>query len=246
MPTASASRWTASRATRSWRCAWTPRRWRWRPRAGTRAQTAPFLGEARTIGAKLIARPGSLEARFRMRTEDEVDPEDLPLAEGSASPSVVERPEEAGHRGARPGAAAAVPAGRGGRAGNAALRGTGGHRVHARLRQAAARRRRRSASSPGAGYALRAEVRDPAAMKRTLANIARQAADAARRLQGDVISITPPRDGGGVYLLDRIGADCRLRPVRGHAGVRQQPSPGAWRWRERRRARSRAPGARWW
>ncbi len=93
---ASARRWMASRATRSWRCAWTPRRWRWRLPRGTRAQTAPFLGEARTIGAKLIARPGSLEARFRMRTEDEVDPRDLPLAEGSASPSVVERPEEVG------------------------------------------------------------------------------------------------------------------------------------------------------
>ena len=60
---------------------------------------------------------------------------------------------------------------------------------------------------PGRGYAVRAEVRDPAAMRRTLANIARKAADAARRLQGDVISITPPRDGGGVYRLDRIGSD---------------------------------------
>jgi len=46
-------------------------------------------------------------------------------------------------------------------------------------------------------------------MRRTLATLARRAPDAARELGGgaQTISITPPRGGKGLYLLDRIGLD---------------------------------------
>ena len=173
---------------------------------GTRALTAPFLGEARTVGAKLIARSGSLEARFRMRTEEKVDPRDLPLAEGSASPTVVERPEEVGIAVRDPAQLLRFLRGAGAGLGTPRFE----ERVGIEFTRDFVKQLRGDAALsfvPGRGYAVRAEVRDPAAMRRTLANIARKAADAARRLQGDVISITPPRDGGGVYRLDRIGSD---------------------------------------
>ena len=173
---------------------------------GPRAQALPFFAEARTLGAKLSVRSGSLQARFRMRTEDSVDSADLPLAKGSASPPAVVRPGELGLGVRDPGQLLRFLR----RAGA----GLGSPRFEERVgieftRDFVKQLRGDAAVSfvPGGGYALRAEVRDPAAMKRTLATIARRAPDAARGLERDVISITPPRHGGGVYLLARIGDD---------------------------------------
>ncbi len=207
---------------------------------GTRAQTGPFLGEVRTIGAKLIVRSNALEARFRMRTEDEVDPQDLPLAEGSASPSVVERPEEVGIAVRDPAQLLRFLRGAGAGLGTPRFE----ERVGIEFTRDFVKQLRGDAALsfvPGRGYAFRAQVRNPAAMRRTLANIARKAADAARRLQGDVISITPPRDGGGVYLLDRIGSDAAF----GLFGDTLVFANSARRARAMARARGRkVPGAR--
>ncbi len=174
--------------------------------AGLRAQATPFLAQARTLGAKLTVRPRSLAARFRMRTEDSVDPADLPLAEGGASPPVVARRGEMGIGVRDPGQLLRFLRRVGAGFGSERFERSVGIEF---TRDFVKQLRGHAAVSlaPGGGYAVRAEVRDPAAMRRKLATIARRAADAARKLQGDVISITPPRHGGGVYLLDRIGDD---------------------------------------
>jgi hypothetical protein len=173
---------------------------------GARAQSAPFLSEAKTLGVKLFARDGSLEARFRMTTQRPVDPRDLPLAEGPASPPAVVREGELGVGVRDPAQLLRFLRGGG--------LGIGSGKVEERIgiqftRDFVKQVRGDAALSfvPGRGWALRAQVRDPKAMKRTLDRITRRAADAARTYQNDVISITPPRDAGGVYLLDRIGDD---------------------------------------
>lgn len=174
--------------------------------AGPRVQSVPFFADARTIGAKLTVRPDAVDVRLRMRTEDSVDARELPLAEGSAAPPVAVLPGEVGVGLRDPGQLLRFL-----RQGGAGL---GTPRFEDKVaieftRDFVKQLRGEAAVSiaPRGAYALRAEVRDPAAMRRTLAGIARRAADAARNLQGDVISITPPRDAGGVYRLDRIGSD---------------------------------------
>ena len=173
---------------------------------GARAQNSPFLSEAKTLGLKLFARVGSLEARFRMTTRGQIDPRDLPLAEGPDSPPAVVREGELGV-GVRDPAQLLRFLRSGGL-------GIGSAQVEERIgieftRDFVKQVRGDAALSfvPGGGWALRAQVRDPKKMKATLDRITRRAADAARTYQNDVISITPPRDAGGVYLLDRIGDD---------------------------------------
>ena len=158
------------------------------------------------MAAKLSARSGALEARFRMATEEPVDPADLPLAEGNASPPVVQRRGELGVGVRDPRQLLRFLRSAGAGLGTSRFE----ERVGIEFARDFIKQVRGDAAvsiAPGSGYAVRAQVRDPAAMKRTLAGIERRAADAARNLQGDVISITPPRDAGGVYLLDRIGND---------------------------------------
>jgi hypothetical protein len=173
---------------------------------GARAQAAPFLSQAKTLGVKLFARSGSLEARFRMTTAEPVDRRDLPLAEGPESPPAVVREGELGIGVRDPAQLLRFLRGAG--------LGIGSSQVEERVgieftRDFVKQVRGNAALSfvPGGGWALRAQVRDPKAMKRTLDRITRRAADAARTYQNDVISITPPRDAGGVYLLDRVGDD---------------------------------------
>ncbi len=173
---------------------------------GAGAQNAPFLSQAKTLGVKLFARSGALEARFRMTTAEPVDRRDLPLAEGPDSPPAVVREGEVGVGVRDPAQLLRFLRGGG--------LGIGSSKVEERVgieftRDFVKQVRGNAALSfvPGRGWALRAQVRDPKAMKRTLDRITRRAADAARTYQNDVISITPPRDAGGVYLLDRIGDD---------------------------------------
>jgi hypothetical protein len=173
---------------------------------GARAQATPFLSEARTLGAKLFAHPGAVEARFRMHTDDDVDKRDLPLAERSASPPAVVRKGELGLGVRDPAQLLRFLRSAGLGIGNAQVE----ERVGIRFTRDFIKQMRGDAALslvPGGGWALRAEVRDPKAMKKTLDRITRRAADAARKYQSDVISITPPRDAGGVYLFDRIGND---------------------------------------
>jgi len=49
----------------------------------------PWVKSLRTLGATLSARPDRLEGRFRLRSERDLDPEDLPLAQGAGSPPVT-------------------------------------------------------------------------------------------------------------------------------------------------------------
>ncbi len=173
---------------------------------GPRAQGTPFLSEARTLAAKLTVHSGSLEARFRMRTKDSVDAADLPLAEGSASPPAVVRKGEVGIGIRDPGQTLRFLRSAGAGFGTSQFE----ERVGIEFTRDFVKQLRGDAAVsfvPGGTWAMRAQVRDPVAMKRTLDNITRRAADAARKYENDVISITPPRDGGGVYLLDRVGDD---------------------------------------
>jgi hypothetical protein len=174
--------------------------------AGPRIQGVPFFADARTLGAKLTVRSDAVDVRFRMRTEDPVESSQLPLATGNAAPPVAVLPGELGIGVREPGQLLRFL-----RQGGAGL-GTPRfeERVGIQFTRDFVKQLRGEAAvsiAPRGAYAFRAEVRDPAAMRRTLAGIARRAADAARNLQGDVISITPPRDAGGVYRLDRIGDD---------------------------------------
>jgi hypothetical protein len=173
-----------------------------------------WIDSLTTLGATGQATDNSLNVDFKLRTKPGLSASDLPVAEGDTAPGIVERPGEVaiGLRDPSQLVTFAESAGQ-------AVNPSGFGQYSAAKRQIEQRYKvnldrdligqldgdTASSLSVDGKFATRAEVKDPAAMKRTLARLAPALPQLAASGGGGGVKLTKPKNGQGLYSVTMRG-----------------------------------------
>ena len=176
------------------------------------ARKVKWIGALRTLGMTARAEDDRIDVDFRVRTEGDLSDEDLPIAPGDEAPPIIEREGEIG-LGIRDLAHIVRFAENAGQAIDPA-----GFGDYARGKQTIDRQLgvsldddliaqltgNVSASvSPGGGFGVRSELKDPRAFERTLAKVADVLPSFAQGAGFGAVRLTKPSGGQDFYVLSK-------------------------------------------